>query len=164
MKRAVALMIVLGHLSLGQIGASVEGVVTNAVTHSPIVGVSVVLSTKGEQYDATTDSSGAYRINSPTPGSYGARFYKQGFLDTERGNNVYGPPILVGGGPLRLDAQLMPLASISGRVLDPDGKPLPNSQSKPNSSILWKPTATGTSPWIICAPDRTPWWPSQNSP
>jgi len=96
--------------------------VTNCVTHAAVSGASVSLTTKGEQYEGTTDSTGAYRIEGLKPGQYTARFSRVGFLESRRGDGIEAQ-IPVGTAALRLDGQLTPLATIRGRVLDAEGKP-----------------------------------------
>jgi len=79
MKRAASVAVLLASLCGGQTGAVIEGMVTNSVTHAAVSGASVSLTTKGEQYEATTDSAGAYRIEGLKPGQYTARFSNVGF-------------------------------------------------------------------------------------
>jgi hypothetical protein len=109
--------------SRGQTGVVIEGIVTNSVTHAAVSGAFVLLSTKREQYEVTTDQTGAYRIEGLKSGRYTARFSKTGFLESLMGDGIQEAQIPVGTAALRLDGPLTPLATIRGRVLDPEGKP-----------------------------------------
>lgn len=126
MRRATLLLVGMAALLRAQNDGVLEGTVTNSVTHSPLRGVSVsvtLVMAKGQPYEATTDDSGAYRITEMKPGQYATRFHKTGFLDHAPAG-PFEPEIQVGqgGGPVRLDIQLAPLATLRGRVLDAEGK------------------------------------------
>jgi hypothetical protein len=94
---------------------AVEGLVTNSVTGAPVPGVSVRL----DKLSATTDLAGAFRFGAVKPGAYEARFTATGYLFTTQRLNVSGVSSSV-----RLDLSFEPLATISGRVLTPDGRPV----------------------------------------
>lgn len=104
--------------------ATVEGNVSNSVTHAGIAGATVTLSTRGrESYHATSDASGIFRIAGVQPGEYRVRYQKPGFEELYRPG--FGqPPLRVGtAGSVRADAELAPFVILRGRVLNPDGKP-----------------------------------------
>lgn len=110
---------------LAQDAGAVQGTVTNSATHLGVGGVEVTLWTQqAVHYNTTTDDTGAWRISGMKPGRYYSRFEKSGFVEPQRD----GPgeaPLAVGGGPaLRLDKELVPLATVRGRVLSPEGKPV----------------------------------------
>jgi protocatechuate 3,4-dioxygenase beta subunit len=100
--------------------ASVEGVVSNALTGEPLRYVHVSLRAAEAKYGAITTAEGHFSIASITPGAYA--------LTAER--NGYLPPQTV---PLSLKPddhkrdlalKMMPAAVISGRVVDENGDPL----------------------------------------
>jgi len=132
MLRAAALAVSLGASLLhGQSGGAAEGVVTNSITHAPIAGVAVTLWTpQAVNYNATTDQSGAWRITDIKPGRYRSRFEKEGFVEPRRGGPGVDPMIAVGpgGNPVRLNAELIPLATLRGRVVDSDRNPAPGAE------------------------------------
>lgn len=126
MKRAAVLLLWIAPLLCAQDGATVEGTITNRVTQAPLGGVAVTLSMLGQprnQYSATTDASGAYRIANVRPGPYQTQFEKSGFLPPPK-TSPFEPGLRVASEkPIRLDLQLTPLATLRGRVFDPEGKP-----------------------------------------
>jgi protocatechuate 3,4-dioxygenase beta subunit len=104
--------------------ATVEGTILNSATHAGVPEASVTLWTqRGVTYKAATDASGAFRITGVQPGEYHERYEKSGFEELDRPG--FGqPPLRVGmAGSLHIDAQLVPFATLRGRVLDADGKP-----------------------------------------
>lgn len=106
--------------------ASVEGTVLNSVTHSGIPDVRVTLWTnEGTNYHATTDVSGAFQIMGVQPGAYRSRYEKSGFQRLEQpGFGFQQTPLGVGNsGTVRTSPELVPFATLRGRVLDPDEEP-----------------------------------------
>src|SRR5581483_4315016 len=106
----------------GQSAVTVEGVVTNRVTHQGISGVSVTLDrgTAGLAYRATTDASGAFKIQGVDPGDYRPIFEKRGLSvadDTGRVVHIEGP--------MQLRAEMIPWTRVSGKVVNTDGRPIP---------------------------------------
>lgn len=74
----------------------------------------------GAQYQATTDDTGTFHIDEVTPGSYRARFAKEGFVPLQRDQ----PPVVVTRTePARIRVEMTPYATLRGRVVDPEGKP-----------------------------------------
>jgi hypothetical protein len=105
-----------------QPGAVVEGTITNGITHVPVPEVNVTLQPRqqqtGQSYTVTTDTSGAFRILSVQPGDYTFVSEKEGISENPK-------PVRVSLGPAtRIDAELDLLATLRGRVLDPEGKPV----------------------------------------
>jgi len=126
MPRLVALLVSLPLWILAQDGGTVQGIVTNRATNAGLGGVAVTLWTQqAVRYTATTDETGAWRISGIKPGRYSSRFEKSGFLEPPPANPFAEAPLAVGTGsvPIQLNAELVPLATLRGRVLDPNGEP-----------------------------------------
>ncbi|HEY7389994.1 MAG TPA: carboxypeptidase regulatory-like domain-containing protein [Bryobacteraceae bacterium] len=123
MKLFVPALLLYASGALAQSAAVVEGAVTDSVTHAGVSGVSVTLWKNGQSYKATTDSSGTFVIGGVNPGEYNYRFEKNGYESREL--PVFGQPRLRVGtaGTFRADAEIAALATLRGRVLDPEGKP-----------------------------------------
>ena len=109
-----------------QTGGTVEGRVVNSATGAGIGGVAVTLWTQqGSSYQVTSDESGAWRVTDMKPGQYDSRFEKSGFMEPPRAIPWPASALRVGapGNPIRLDTALTPLATLRGRVVDPEGRP-----------------------------------------
>ena len=117
--------LLLPSVLFGQSGSTVEGVVTDSVTRASVPGVGVTLwNRQGVLYKATTDSSGSFRISDVQPGEYRSSYEKSGFVP--RGMPDFGEPgvrVGLGGIDPRIAVELTRLATLRGRVLDPEGKP-----------------------------------------
>src|SRR5579884_2548565 len=101
-----------------------QGTVTNGATHLGVGGVEVTLWTQQAiHYNTTTDETGAWRITGMKPGRYYSRFEKSGFVEPQREGPGESPVVVDGGPALRLDKELVPLATVRGRVLTPEGTP-----------------------------------------
>ena len=130
MKRAGAALFLLAIDLSAQTGGVVEGTVADAVAHGPLAGVTVTLDrmeqspkqAKGEGYSATSDRSGVFRIAGVAPGDYTLVFEKDGFWPGIR-MTVRARV----GVTTRADVALERLGIVRGRVLDPDGKPVPKA-------------------------------------
>jgi len=76
-------------------------------------------------YSATTDAQGRFRIEDVKEGSYSAMYNVRDF------QRFPGPPeqikVAKGAEPVQLELKLIPAGSISGRVLDGAGKPVPKA-------------------------------------
>lgn len=126
MSRLASLLVWIPLWAFAQDGATVQGAVTNSVTHAGLSGVAVTLWTQqAVHYNATTGENGAWRITGIEAGRYCSRFEKTGFVEPAHEGPLVERPMPVGGGgtPIQLDRELVPLATLSGRVLDPEGKP-----------------------------------------
>jgi hypothetical protein len=123
MKRFVTALLLYVSGALAQSAAVVEGMVTDSVTHAGVAGVSVTLWRNQQSYKATTDSSGTFVISGVNPGEYNYRFEKDGYQ--EHTFPAFGQPRLRVGaaGTFRADGEIAALATVRGRVLDPEGKP-----------------------------------------
>ena len=121
--------------------AIVEGKVVHGISKEPLRKAHVSLDSADANAEtswiATTDDSGEFRFADVKPGRYRLNAGKAGFLDgaygaSEPRNN--GSILKVDAGDHTRDLTLLlsPGASISGRVLDPDGDPVPEG-----TVVLW---------------------------
>jgi len=110
-----------------------EGVVLNSVTNDPVKKATVTLQALGQptNHSATTDATGHFHFDSVEPGKYVAMANRDGYIpeqDNRRG--PWGKPITVAEEQEVKDLalKLVPLALISGHVLDEDGDPVARAQ------------------------------------
>lgn len=107
---------------------SVEGIVINGSTGAGIAGASISISgPRPPRYQATSDSSGHFKIEGITPGSYRTSATRDGFAQPQPSLGLFTMfPLVIEASstPVKLDFKLSPLVTVTGRVLDPDGKPL----------------------------------------
>jgi len=136
----VALLTSLPATSQG--GSSViEGVVTQAGTGEPIPGTRIILYGSGPARETRTDERGRFAIAGVSQGHYNVSAQREGYL----GAGIDGKFQLSVSAPVNVDER-QPIAPvtltlamggvISGRVLDPAGRPLPNTNVEvltPNS-------------------------------
>jgi hypothetical protein len=113
-----------------QISGAVDGRVVDSVNHLGIGGVQVEVTASegnGEVVcSATTDSGGAFHVANLASGKYTARFQRNGFGDPQSDDDVEAPFAISGSGePARVSAELTPRATLRGRLLDGDGRPMP---------------------------------------
>ncbi|HEY6344694.1 MAG TPA: carboxypeptidase-like regulatory domain-containing protein [Bryobacteraceae bacterium] len=102
---------------------SVEGTVINSVTGVGIGGATVHLNAS-VHYETVTDGAGTFQFSGIKPGDYEANVEKS--LFTPGLATSFPPPrIHVGSGkdPIRLRFELLPPATLRGRVFGIDGKP-----------------------------------------
>jgi hypothetical protein len=97
--------------AFAQNAGSLEGRVTSSVDHAGLAGVDV---TVGSQR-TTTDGSGGFRVAGLTVGEQSCTFEAAGYFKNE---------IKVRVDSARLDIELTPYSSISGRLVDEEGRPL----------------------------------------
>jgi hypothetical protein len=124
MKFLAPLLLLFAQAASAQNGATIEGSVTNSATHLGVPGVNITFWTqRGARYTASTDSAGNFLITGVLPGEYDSRYEKQGFVLLELPH--FGQPRLRVGlsAEVRADVEMSALATVSGRVLDPEGKP-----------------------------------------
>lgn len=120
-------------LASGAVAAQkVEGVVVNAVTGAGIAGVRVrVFPVDGGPADGRstgTDAEGHFRIEGLKDGAYRAIYDVSGFKRIPAPGNAPPPFAVVSGGPpVRLEIKMQPLGTISGRVMDGNGRPVPGA-------------------------------------
>ncbi len=124
--RVAAVLLAIPFWTFCQDGGTVEGRVLNSATRAGVGGADVTLWTQqGVHYNARTDESGAWRVSGMQPGRYWSRAEKSGFVEALHEGPTPQAPIVVGPGgtPIRIELQLAPFATVSGRVVDPEGKP-----------------------------------------
>lgn len=105
----------------------VEGVVVDGRNGLPLQGVSVYFGVdKGPHYEAQTDSTGGFRIAGIPNGDYGCHFEKSGYITQYSGsqNSAVKAVHVAGEDPVRISVSLYSYSKLSGRVLDPEGKPV----------------------------------------
>jgi hypothetical protein len=111
----------------------VDGVVINSVTNDPVKKASITLQALGRSgnYATVTDSVGHFHFDSVAPGSYFGMANRDGFIPVQTGaGNPWGKPIAVAEEQEVKDlvVKLLPLAQVSGHVLDEDGDPMARVQ------------------------------------
>jgi len=103
-------------------GQNVEGTVVNRVTGAPISGVEITLSKDSQHARATSDAQGAFRIDGLKSGAYTPHAEKHGFIPAAAGLRPI--QVVEGGQAVTMRVEMIPMGKLSGRVLDPDGKPV----------------------------------------
>ncbi len=106
---------------------SISGVVTDAATGAPVVGLRVFILARGQPPSTTTDAQGRYTLTDVRPGCHRV------MTDSSEG----GPPLADGRRLVNLragqdlssiDFRLQPKQSVSGKVVDDNGEPLPGME------------------------------------
>jgi hypothetical protein len=106
-------------------GQTVEGTVINSVTGAGIGGAKVVLQQgQTSAYSATADATGHFRIEGVKEGAYSARYTADRYFSNRRNAPIQ---FVAGTAPVRIEGWLVPLARISGRVVDPSGQVVPGA-------------------------------------
>jgi protocatechuate 3,4-dioxygenase beta subunit len=113
-------------------GATLEGIVMKSGTTEPVPRASVVVTKiQGQLNDmqtTVTDDSGHFTVRNLAPGSHRVFAQREGFVRSEYGQRGTRPGVAIDlmAGETRRDINvaLTPMAVISGRALDMDGKPL----------------------------------------
>jgi hypothetical protein len=113
---------------------AIEGTVMDAMAKTPVRKVRVTLQPQEsgrKPLVATTDEMGRFRFADIEAGRYRLTAEKSGFLESAYGANRpegEGSLLKIGGGEKTPDLvlQLFPAGSVSGRVLDADGDPVPD--------------------------------------
>ena len=109
----------------------VEGVVTNSVTGDPVKKANVTMQGTGN-YSTVTDAAGHFQFDSVGPGTYFPMAMRDGFMPDQRKSNNSAVPdrITVAEEQQIKDVaiKLVPMAVISGHVLDEDGDPVVQAQ------------------------------------
>jgi protocatechuate 3,4-dioxygenase beta subunit len=111
------------HVSLGGAPANAVRVFGVVRANGPLSGVTVSLSRHdsdnryGNSRDAVTDADGRYELSVDSPGEYSANFR------SGKGGNAWMQCTIPEGTSFELNATL-PVGSLSGRVVDDEGKPL----------------------------------------
>ena len=119
-------------LLIAETPIAIEGTAFNRVTNAGVSGVSVKIALSSEPYrpvySTKTDASGSFRIEGVKEGDYTPIYEApHGF---EAPPSYTTTPFHVGtrNNPAHLSISMMPLATIRGRVLAPDGNPVPRVQ------------------------------------
>jgi beta-lactamase regulating signal transducer with metallopeptidase domain len=121
--------------------ARIDGIVVRADNGSPIPGATVELQLAGQHppdtnsYETTTDFQGRFSFPAVAPTDYRvvASTYAAGYVITAWGKNSANPrgaPLSVKAGQRLNDLKISmtPTGSITGRVIDTDGEPVPRAQ------------------------------------
>ncbi len=132
MKAAWLLMAVTAAAQTADQTGSVSGVVTDAVTHIPIkkamVSINPLSSTPQRQPPAATmtDASGAFTIPNLQAGQYRLVVQHQNYPQARFGGVAKNVEVKAGETAGPVNVELIPGATVSGRVIDEDGDPLQN--------------------------------------
>lgn len=107
-----------------QDGGAVEGIVVNAVTAVGIGGATVRLTFRQDHYETVTDGAGEFRISGIKPGDYVALAEKATY-SVPPSQALRRTQVHIGSGkePVRLRFELLPPATLRGRVFGIDGNP-----------------------------------------
>jgi protocatechuate 3,4-dioxygenase beta subunit len=110
---------------------AVEGVVTNSVSGAPIKKAVVTLRSlpSNSGYQALSDPAGRFRFDNVTPGDYGLWAGAQGYV--RNSGRLFAPSQAVSVAEEKtikdFAIRLEPLGTMSGRVLDENGDPVPGA-------------------------------------
>ena len=129
MRKSVVCLLLAWTSAMAQTAAppetgSISGVVTDAATGAPVVGLRVFILARGQPPSTTTDAQGRYTLSDVRPGR------RRVMTDSSEG----GPPLADGRRLVNLragqdlssiDFRLQPKQSVSGRVVDDNDEPLP---------------------------------------
>jgi len=111
---------------------SLEGTVTNSLTHAPIPKATVSMAS-GKAYSrvAITDEGGRFQIGNVEPGRYQVEYVRaQGYLYQAAARSVSSAQIVVAEDQrvTGIALELLPLCAIGGKVVDDAGEPLQDAQ------------------------------------
>jgi hypothetical protein len=117
-------------------GASLQGLITNEASGSPLpdTGVELIsVEAASRKYTVATGGDGMFSFKDVPPGNYRVAAARPGFVRAEygqRGPGGNGRTITVAAGDNVKDIQIALVATgaISGRILDSKGRPMPNVQ------------------------------------
>lgn len=93
-----------------------------------IASVTVELTAQGQKdagYRATTDANGKFSVAAVVPGDYSVSYDLDGYATPEDEPTETQLHVLPDANAVTLRHELLPLATVSGRVLDPSGFPVP---------------------------------------
>jgi hypothetical protein len=106
---------------------TVEGTVTNSATGTGIAEVQVMLVRDGRpEYTGKTDDRGKFQFSEVKNGAYTALFFSPAYRAARDGGGKL-VTVQQGGGVVQVNAELIPLGKISGRVVDGRGIPVPRT-------------------------------------
>src|SRR5882762_3234424 len=111
---------------------TVEGNVVNSATGIGIAGVKVEIREARETaYTVTTDRKGHFLVEEVKAGSYTVFYSSPDYWRSDtQGKLRLGPErfeVTAGGNPVKLEGRMMPLARITGHVVDPRGDAVPKA-------------------------------------
>jgi hypothetical protein len=118
MARIAFLLLLAGGLS----AQTVDGTLTDSMSHAPIPDVIVTLLGPA-RYNGTTDEAGVFHIGLVKPGKYTLNIVKAGYVLPPARRD----PFQVDS-DTRLSVEMDPLGTIRGKVRYPDGRPAPRAE------------------------------------
>jgi protocatechuate 3,4-dioxygenase beta subunit len=110
-----------------QSGTAVEGIVVSRSTGAGIAGVTVELTAQGKNesaYRAETDARGGFHMIDVAAGDYTVSYDRDGFAGPDDELSQTPVHVPLSGIAISLRKELLPLANVTGRVLDGDGNPV----------------------------------------
>ena len=126
--RALCALLLLAISLCGQNSPAVEGVVVTPAGVG-IARVTVELTAQGQKdaaYRTTTDANGKFSVAAVVPGDYSVSYDLDGYGPPEDEPTETPLHVSPDANVVTLRHELLPMAIVSGRVLDPDGSPVPN--------------------------------------
>lgn len=119
----------------------VEGTVLNANTGAGIAGVGVNLEqiTSGAYrvYQVRTDAQGHFRLDNVQDGTYRIGYATNDYWFDREFGEWDQIQVAAGGKPVEVEARMMPLPHVSGRVMDNKGNPVPGAHVRISGSGLF---------------------------
>jgi uncharacterized protein (DUF2141 family) len=104
---------------------SLGGVVTDAKNAQPVSRVVVTaVAVVGTEHSTETDRSGVFTFTNLPPGRYALRFAKPGFVQAEYSHQTFATAAVDDQRLRELKVQLVPTATITGRVFDNNRQPV----------------------------------------
>jgi hypothetical protein len=120
------LLCALALISAALPAQTIEGTANDALSGLPLPGVAIHLYKTGGMpaRETVTDSQGRFRIEGLPAGGYYALIRKDGYSDWDA-NRTAGQHFRLSKDEIvRLEARMAPLGAVSGRVLDPEDRPI----------------------------------------
>src|SRR5712692_4443541 len=104
---------------------AVEGSVLDAVSQAPVPEVAVSLFGRGGSRQTKTALDGTFEFEKLPPGDYVVEMKKLGYVGSDyAGGKIEHVSLVRGAAPERLNLELTPTATIEGRILDEEERPL----------------------------------------
>jgi hypothetical protein len=100
---------------------SIDGTLSDSITHAPIPGVIVTLLGPA-RYNSTTDEAGVFHFPNVQPGKYFLNIVKAGYVLPLPQSGTFHVDR-----DMRLSVEMDPLGRVEGRVRYPDGRPAPRA-------------------------------------
>jgi hypothetical protein len=123
------------------VAQTVEGSVLNSVSGQGIAGVTVDIARAGVRgYSTTTDTQGHFVVEGVKDGSYTVRYRSPDYWPSDPDGSPLPPPAITekanqiqvtAGRPVKLEAHMVPLPTLSGRVVDGRGKGVRGARVRP---------------------------------